>query len=391
MNILMVADDFFPSVIDSRTRILNELSKSLAKKGNNVYVLTCVQQVNTGSDYHGVLDGVKIKRYQVNSRGNLAFHFSSLINSFSLFNQISKETSFDLINFYQPLTAWGVNFTKMARKIPQVYTLHSLGSQECKVENEKNKIQSFVNRWLERKIVKNCRKVIVSNELSRERAIDYYRIKKSKIEIIPVGVDTEKFSPLKNKESLKSDFGVSPDKFVLFSLCPPTPGAGVKNLIKAMSAVVKKNPDLVLIIGVEGALGEGIKSEVNHSGLDGQIKLEGNIEVNFLPYCYRVADLFILPDINQEGFGLIALEALSCGVPVLGAPGGRIREILGSLDQDLLFKDNTPESIAEKILAYSSSMNLLELSQKCRDFVVSNYSWNRICEIYEKNYSEIVR
>ncbi|MFH1413778.1 MAG: glycosyltransferase family 4 protein [Candidatus Omnitrophota bacterium] len=372
MNILMVADDFFPSVIDSRTRILNELSKSLAKKGNNVYVLTRVQQINTGSDYHGVLDGVKIKRYQVNSRSNLALFFSSLINSSSLFNQISKEISFDLINFYQPLTAWGVNFTKMARKIPQVYTLHAPGTG------------SLINRWFERKIVKNCRKVIVSDESARVRAIDFHRIKDAKIEVFPVGVDTEKFSPLKNKKSLKSAFGVSPEKFVLFTLCPPVPGEGIKNLIKAMSVVVKKNPDLVLIIGAEGVLREGIKSEVNHSGLDGQIKLEGNIEVNFLPYCYRVADLFILSDIDQEGFGLIALEALSCGVPVLGAPGGKIGEILENLDKNLLFKDGTPESLAEKILEYRSSVNLLELGKKCRDFVVSNYSWKKNSEVYEK-------
>ncbi|MFH1354619.1 MAG: glycosyltransferase family 4 protein [Candidatus Omnitrophota bacterium] len=372
MNILMVADSFFPSVIDGRTRIFNELSKSLVKNGNNVYVLTPVKRVNTVSDYHGVLDGVKIKRYQVSSRGNLAFLFSSLANSSSLFKQISQEISFDLINFYQPLAAWGVNFTKMARNIPQVYTWHS------------PQTGSLINRWFEREIIKNCRKVFVSDESSRVRAIDSHGINDAKIEVFPVGVDTERLSPLNNKKSLKSLFGVTHDQFVLFTICPAVPGEGVKNLIKAVSVLAKKNPDLVLIIGVEGALREGIKNTVNHSGLDGQIKLEGNIEASYLPYCYRVADLFILPDTDQEGFNLIALEALSCGVPVLGAWGGKIREILENLDRNLLFKDNAPETLADKISEYRSCVNLLELGKKCRDFVVSNYSWKKNSEIYKK-------
>ena len=109
-----------------------------------------------------------------------------------------------------------------------------------------------------------------------------------------------------------------------------------------------------------------------------------------MPLYYQAADLFILPSRCLEGFGLVTLEALSCGTPVLGTPVGGTKEILGRLDKELLFKDTKAKSMAEKIVLYSTSKDLLKLSEKCRDFVVSNYSWDRVTTEYERVYLEVI-
>ena len=73
--------------------------------------------------------------------------------------------------------------------------------------------------------------------------------------------------------------------------------------------------------------------------IEGNIKFAGFIPEQDLPDYYRAADAFILPTLELEGFGLVTLEALACGTPVLGTPIGGTKEILGMFDPSYLFKD----------------------------------------------------
>jgi len=95
-----------------------------------------------------------------------------------------------------------------------------------------------------------------------------------------------------------------------------------------------------------------------------------------------MADIFILPTIELEGFGLVTLEALASGLPVLGTPVGGTGEILGKMDDKYLFKDTKPESMAALIIEtcqqFKTNPQLWEdVSSQCRAFVEANYSWEK--------------
>ena len=388
MNILMVTDIFFPDVMGGSGRMVNEISKRLVRRGHNVHVLT--RRANRNLSVEENLEGVIIHRYNVSFQSAVAYTVSSLINTSRTFNKIFKETPFDLINFHQPFSALGIVLSRRARKIPKIHTFHSSWPKEYEIKTGSCGVGSFIRKWIERRALSSCKKIVVLSEYSREQILNIHKVPLNQIEIIPGGVDTEGFAPASDKANVKAELGIPSNKFLLFTVRNLVPRMGLENLINAMVIIIKEKPNAVLVIGGSGFLEERLKKQVEDLGLESYVKFAGLIEEERLPLYYRAADLFILPSRCLEGFGLVTLEALSCGTPVLGTPVGGTKEILGRLDKELLFKDIEAKSMAEKILLYLSSKDLLMLSKKCRDFVVSNYSWDRVVSKYERLYSKFV-
>jgi glycosyltransferase involved in cell wall biosynthesis len=109
---------------------------------------------------------------------------------------------------------------------------------------------------------------------------------------------------------------------------------------------------------------------------------------------YQAADIFVLPTKELEGFGLVTLEALASGLPVLGTPVGGTKEILEKLDSSFLFSDSEPDSMADLILEKyhtikESPQVWKSVSNRCRKFVENNYSWEKNTDSIEKVFIEI--
>jgi glycosyltransferase involved in cell wall biosynthesis len=168
---------------------------------------------------------------------------------------------------------------------------------------------------------------------------------------------------------------------------------GLENLMIAIDKVVKKLPQIYVVVAGEGPLKSDLKALIRSLNLEKFVKIAGFIPDNELPDYYRMADLFILPTKELEGFGLITLEAMSTGLPVLGTPVGGTREILSQFDQRFLFKDTDPESMASLILDICHQMKKRPqewrtLSHRCRQFVEQNYCWEKNIIALEKVFFE---
>jgi glycosyltransferase involved in cell wall biosynthesis len=163
-----------------------------------------------------------------------------------------------------------------------------------------------------------------------------------------------------------------------------------------MEKVLSKTSNIHLVIGGEGILKEKLISLSKKLGLEHLIKFVGFIPDNKLPDYYRAADCFILPTKALEGFGLVTLESLASSTPVLGTPIGGTKEILEQFDPSFLFKDTTPNSMAELIMEKYDIIHhhpgqWKKISKKCRDFVEANYSWDKNVNTLEKLFLEMIR
>jgi glycosyltransferase involved in cell wall biosynthesis len=159
---------------------------------------------------------------------------------------------------------------------------------------------------------------------------------------------------------------------------------GLENLIQAVASLRDRLPQLRLIIVGIGELESDLKALVNGLGVTNRVFFAGKVSEMDLPSYYQAADLFVLPTRALEGFGMVTLEALASGTPVLGTPVGGTVEILNRLNPDLLFADASPEAMAAKIGDFATSGKLTpRLRQACRDYALKHYSWDAVVAQYE--------
>ena len=211
--------------------------------------------------------------------------------------------------------------------------------------------------------------------------------------IIPGGVDLQRFYPAADKEEMRRHLNIPEEKTVLFTVRDLEPRMGLENLMYAVKQMIEVVPDIYLILGGEGPLKENLISLSQELGVESYIRFVGFIPEEDLPDYYRMADVFVLPTIELEGFGLITLEALASGLPVLGTPVGGTVEILGKLDSRYLFKDTKPDSMASSIIETGQQFRnnpqlWQDVSARCRAFVEARYSWERNLDRLEDLFRE---
>jgi glycosyltransferase involved in cell wall biosynthesis len=152
---------------------------------------------------------------------------------------------------------------------------------------------------------------------------------------------------------------------------------GLESLIAAMRPVVERDLRVRLFIGGKGELREPLENQVRSLGLEGNVRFVGFIPEARLPDYYAAADLFVLPTRCLEGFGLVTIEAMACGTPVMGTPIGGTQEILRGLDPRYLFRSAESSDMAAGILQGLPDLNEAEETRaRCRQYALDNYSWD---------------
>jgi glycosyltransferase involved in cell wall biosynthesis len=155
---------------------------------------------------------------------------------------------------------------------------------------------------------------------------------------------------------------------------------GLENLIEAISQVKQQHPDILLCIAGRGPLENSLRQQIEALGLNENVKLLGFVPDSQLVLLYKAANFSIVPTISFEGFGLVVIESLASGTPVLGTPVGGIPEILKPFDSNLLMDGSEPTQIARAITDVLSGKRTLPDSETCKSYVQENYSWPIIAQ-----------
>lgn len=403
MNILFVTDVSIKKVLGGAERVLLEQATRLSERGHEIHIITRKLPIHSSS-YENIKN-VHEWRYDINKKNSFLSLVSTILNCQKLFRQISQKISIELINFHQPFSAFAINLLKDTQKIKKSYTCHSLAFEEYETRNPKPSnifpriiytINSHLRRRIEKYGISKCDLIVVLSEYTKDKLFEHYKIKPEKIHIIPGGVDLSKFEFKENKLAIRKQLGLSEEKFILFTVRNLVPRMGLENLIYAMKEIVKYAKDIYLIIGGKGELREELSSLISDLNLTDFVKLQGFIPSEELPHYNQAADFFILPTKYLEGFGLVTVEAMACGTPVLGTPVGGTKEILNKFNPGFLFKDTNPESIADLILEkykyYKDEPDeYKQLSRKCRVFVENNYPWERNIEKTETLFAQLIK
>jgi glycosyltransferase involved in cell wall biosynthesis len=396
LNILFVADVSISEVLGGAERVLYEQTTRLAQRGHNIFLIT--RKLPNHDKDHEIINGVNEWRHFCNKKNPLKFICSTWINSKRLFESLHQNVHFDCINFHQPFSAIGVTNSALSAQIPKIYTCHSLSFEEFLSRNMNgngifHKAILFFQRQARKKIEKcglnKSDAIVVLSKFTEEKLVETYDIPHQKIETIVGGVDLKRFHPANNRTTIRKQLNIPNDKVVLFTVRNLVQRMGLENLILALQEIKKVATDIWLVVGGEGPLKNRLITQTKSIGLEKEIQFRGFISEEQLPLYYQMADLFILPTEELEGFGLVTLEALASGLPALGTPVGGTKEILGKFHSNFLFKGTDPCSIAELITDkyYQIKHNpekWQEISHLCRKFVENEYSWDKNIKALEE-------
>ena len=205
-------------------------------------------------------------------------------------------------------------------------------------------------------------------------------VPEEKISVIPNGFDSKLFRPM-SKMSAKRQLDLPEDKRILLNVANLVPVKGHRYLIQAMKKVVDRNKDVALFIVGDGPLRKDLEKLISDLNLKGYVHLVGARPHSEIPLWMNAADIFVLPSLS-ESFGVVQIEAMACGAPVVATINGGSEEIVISEDYGLLCPPADPECLAEKILI------VLEKEwdrEKIRKYA-EQFTWGRIAKQILKVY-----
>jgi glycosyltransferase involved in cell wall biosynthesis len=169
----------------------------------------------------------------------------------------------------------------------------------------------------------------------------------AKVRVIPGWVDTARFIPVEDRECAKAQLGWPANVPVLFTLRRLVARMGLDRLLNAMHMLLGEGFKFHLAIGGGGPLRQTLEAQASALGIDRSVTFLGRVEDSVLPLAYAACDAFVLPTTELECFGIIALEALSAGRPVLATPVGAIPEIIYRFDSSWLARSAEVEDVAD--------------------------------------------
>jgi len=402
LKILCINQFFYPDSFGGVERVAYETMRRLAARGHEVHLVG--QRMKPDTPDTEELFGLTVHRYGT-TRGSRRFGGrtrSALLSSGPVMERLLGEHEFDVVMPHHFFPYYSYLKLAGADAPPAILTFHASFWQELKLEGAERSIGKPLERLLfgrlarqtEAACLRGADRVVVLSDFSRELLGSCYPFARSKVVRIPGGVDLERFHPAADRGAVRETLGLPADRPVIFTARRLVPRMGVENLLLAMAEVRAEFPDAFLVIAGRGRLDGELRELATSTGIADCVKFVGFVEDSDLVRYYQAADLFVLPSLAFEGFGMVTLEALACGTPALGTPIGATPEILERLAPQLLLAGPEPNAIKRGVgvmLKWLSDPSAaLELRALCRNYVESEYGWDRAVDSLEEQMRELL-
>ena len=383
---------------------LRYLSRSLAKLGHQVTVISgppypelddsiaLVELPSLDLYQHGLQS---VTPRQLLNRLNRIEWFSKLTGGFAepwLFGErftrwyADREGSFDVIHDNQTL-ADGI-LKIQDGKTPLVTTIHHPITRDYAVAlaaEPKWYMRLLIHRWhgflrMQKRVAKRLNAVVTVSEASAIDIAADFAVKPEAIRVMPLGVDIDVFRPLS---------GVEREPYRLMTTASAdAPLKGLPVLLKAMALLRPQFPELTLtLIGKPKADGE-TRRLIDALSLEDAIDYRHGVSTEEMVACYSKATVAVVPSL-YEGFGLPAIEAMACGVPLVSTNGGALPEVVGEAGEVVAAGDE--RALGSAIAGLLSSSSLREqLAAAGRERAIQEYCWDRCAERMVDYYREVI-
>ncbi|HEX7786798.1 MAG TPA: glycosyltransferase [Methylomirabilota bacterium] len=295
---------------------------------------------------------------------------------------------YDLIHSHYWLSGVAGLRLREAWGAPLVHMFHTLGRLKNAVAQSAAEREPSLRIDEETRIVAQADRIVAANVVERAHLVWYYGARTDRIAVIPCGVDTELFQPM-DPAKAKDLLELPPDPLLLY-VGRLQPIKGLETLLEAMGAVPE--PADLLIVGgdqdePENGHGWGLRQQVTALGLDRRVRFLGSQPQRRLRLFYAAADATVIPS-YYESFGMVALEAMACGSPVVASRVGGLTTTVQDGVTGRLVPEGDPAALAAAISGLVGSPEARRLGQQAARWA-AEHRWPCVAEAVCRLYSRL--
>ncbi len=295
---------------------------------------------------------------------------------------------YDIIYSHYWLSGWVAAKLKETWGIRFVHMYHTLGLMKQRIEE--NALTQPDQRVLtEMQVQQAADRIIAATPAEQAQLRWLYRASRRQIIVIPPGVDPDRFQQGDSRSAARADLRLKPDAEMLLFVGRIEPLKAVDTILEALHALRESAPDLLrrlhfMIVG--GDLRDRSNREMTRLqtlsvklGIDQLVSFVGAKEQSQLPRYYRAATAVIMPS-DYESFGMVALEAMSSGTPVIASQVGGLQFLVRDQETGYHIPTREPISLADCIIKLLSDSARTELMGESAARIAQDYAWPRIAQ-----------
>ncbi len=375
MNILQLTPYFYPHLGGVESHVL-ELSKHLQKRGHEILVVTTRLE---DTEEESVVEGVPVRRVEPLT----IFLSTPIVPGVS---KVLMDEEYDILHSHSPpplLSFFGVRRASK-KDVPSVLTYH------CDLEIPHllgPMIVALYQRTIGTYTVSKSDQVITTTTTYGATSKMVWH---QNSEVIPNAVDAERFNPTNEGTLARERLGLDEDTKMVMYVGRIVYHKGLEYFVRAARYLDEDRAKFVLV--GTGDFREELEKIIEDEGLQDQVLFAGRVPNEELPSYYAASDVCVLPSVSRlEAFGIVALEAMASGVPVIVSDIPGVREVIVEGKHGLLAEPMNSRDLAGKIRTLLENPDMSErMGENGRERVVDKFTWDQVAEDIEKVYESLV-
>jgi len=369
---------------------VRETARWLARAGHQVDIFTSAGE---GDVEAALYPGVRLirlgrGRFSQIPKSRMANHLEEIFDCLEAARQ-QNGGAYDLVHSHYWLSGVVGEMAAKGWRCPHVIMFHTLGAAKNNAAAEEN--EPLGRMASERRLTQSADAVVVPTEREKENLLDHCRADSQNLHVIPCGVNLDHFRPL-DRFSARRTLNLDLDQDLLLYVGRFAPVKGLDVLLGAMSQLVKTgNRPRLIVVGGDGPAAtstQAVRRQIRELHLERHVQLAGRIDASALPCYYNAADLLVVPS-RYESFGLVALEALACGTPVLATPVGAMERLLVEGKNGLVVQSPDSTAVARGIAAQLALDGNQRPARESVRATVLSYGWASVARQLARLYSMV--
>jgi len=381
----MISWEYPPRIVGGIARHCEGLAKALSSLRHEVHIFTL--------DFPGAPDyeetqGIKVYRTRSEVGHPNFLTWVLLFNHFieKRLADVSRVVDFDVLHLHDWLTAPSTIAYKHLIKKPMVFTAHSTehGRSGLHIPD------SFTIDGIEWWATYEANKIIVTSGSMKGEVCGHFHVPDKKVEVIPNAIDLSKYQGSVDRWAVRSRYGIQPHERLVLCVGRLVPQKGIEYLLHAVPILARRRPDAKFIIVGDGWYRDHLEWVANTTGQRWKITFTGFISDSDLVALTKSADALVVPSV-YEPFGIVALEGMAAGAPVVASQVGGLTEFIEHDRTGVFVYPRNPESIAWGIEHVLSNPDHAKwLAQNAAEVVQKTYGWEAIAKRTSRVYEEVI-